>query len=191
MNELQQINNQMSAIANFARAYANATPEQRANVSREDIQVQLDRYNQLKSRRNQLYAEQENQRAQQLQTWRQTQQQWLQWNYMPMWRVARQNTQAQAWAWTVAQQPVAQQQPQYARNIVGGDWTYWLVKPIIGWVQNRYTTPYNTNIAQQNLRWAPIRNNTTATLQDFSQQIANPNTYNQLLNSMDYTQWSS
>lgn len=59
MNEIQSINQQMALIANLARAYANATPEQRNNVNRADIQAQLDRYNELKSRRNELYAEQE------------------------------------------------------------------------------------------------------------------------------------
>lgn len=59
MNEIQSINEQMALIANLARAYANATPEQRNNVSRADMQAQLDRYNELKARRNELYAEQE------------------------------------------------------------------------------------------------------------------------------------
>ena len=59
MNEIQSINQQMALIANLARAYANATPEQRANVSLTDMQAQLDRYNELKARRNELYAEQE------------------------------------------------------------------------------------------------------------------------------------
>lgn len=59
MNEIQSINQQMALIANLARAYANATPEQRANVSLSDMQAQLNRYNELKARRNELYAEQE------------------------------------------------------------------------------------------------------------------------------------
>ena len=59
MNEIQSINQQMALIANLARAYANATPEQRANVSLSDMQNQLNRYNELKARRNELYAEQE------------------------------------------------------------------------------------------------------------------------------------
>lgn len=65
----------MSLIANLARAYANATPEERERVSREDMQAQLDRYNQLKERRNQLYAEQEARVQAELEAQRQAQQQ--------------------------------------------------------------------------------------------------------------------
>lgn len=59
MNELQSINQQMALISNLARAYYNATPEQRANISLGDMQEQINRYNELKARRNELYAEQE------------------------------------------------------------------------------------------------------------------------------------
>lgn len=59
MNEIQSINQQMALISNLARAYYNATPEQRANISLEDMQEQINRYNELKARRNELYAEQE------------------------------------------------------------------------------------------------------------------------------------
>lgn len=79
MNEIQSINEQMGRIANLARAYANASPEQRSNVNREDIQAQLDRYNELKARRNELYAEQEARVQAELEAQRQAQQQAQQW----------------------------------------------------------------------------------------------------------------
>lgn len=88
MNELQDINEQMSRIANLARAYANATPEQRNNVNRKDIQAQLDRYNELKARRNELYAEQEARVQAELEAQRQAQQQV---NTRGTWRRANNN----------------------------------------------------------------------------------------------------
>lgn len=56
---IADINREMANIANLARAYANATPEQRNNVNIQDIQAQMDRYNQLKQQRSDLYAQQE------------------------------------------------------------------------------------------------------------------------------------
>lgn len=56
---IQEINKEMNLISNLARAYANATDEQRANVDRDAMQGQLDRYNKLKEERAILYAEQE------------------------------------------------------------------------------------------------------------------------------------
>lgn len=56
---LADINSEMNRIADLARAYANATPEQRANVDTNAMQAQLNRYNQLKAQRQVLYAEQE------------------------------------------------------------------------------------------------------------------------------------
>jgi hypothetical protein len=66
MNELQKINQQMGYIADLARTYANATPEQRARVNIEDVQAQLNRYNELKDRKQQLLAEQEDKWAKEL-----------------------------------------------------------------------------------------------------------------------------
>lgn len=48
---LGDIAKEMDNIAMFARAYANATDEQRARINRADVQAQLDRYNALKSER--------------------------------------------------------------------------------------------------------------------------------------------
>lgn len=58
-DKIQDINNQMARITEVARAYANATPEQRANVSLSDMQAMINRYNQLKEQRTRLYTEQE------------------------------------------------------------------------------------------------------------------------------------
>lgn len=84
MNEIQSINEQMARIANLARAYANATPEQRANVSLSDMQAQLNRYNELKARRNELYAEQENRVLAELEAQRRANQQQI--NTRGVWR---------------------------------------------------------------------------------------------------------
>lgn len=86
MNEIQSINEQMARIANLARAYANATPEQRNNVSRADMQAQLDRYNELKARRNELYAEQENRVQAELEALRRANQQQAQQTNRQWWR---------------------------------------------------------------------------------------------------------
>lgn len=40
---------EMNRIANFARAYANATPEQRARIPREDVLFQIERYKNLQN----------------------------------------------------------------------------------------------------------------------------------------------
>lgn len=81
MNELQRINQQMGYIADLARTYANATPEQRARVNIEDVQAQLNRYNELKDRKQQLLAEQEDRWAKELEAWKQAQniKQTIQW----------------------------------------------------------------------------------------------------------------
>lgn len=113
MNEIQSINQQMALIANLARAYANATPEQRANVSLSDMQKQLNRYNELKARRNELYAEQEARVQAELEAQRQAAQQqintrgtWRRVNYRrnDMWPeaiVTRWVKQFSAWDWNI------------------------------------------------------------------------------------------
>ena len=61
-NQLADLDKEMSNIAMFARAYANATPEQRARINTQDVQAQLDRYNTLKQQKlalqEELYANQ-------------------------------------------------------------------------------------------------------------------------------------
>ena len=63
---INEIDRSMAAISNFARAYMNATPEQRARVDINAIREQLERYNNLKQERlglqdsivaNQMYFE--------------------------------------------------------------------------------------------------------------------------------------
>jgi len=70
---IQDINKQMDAITKLARAYANATPEQRANVDASEIQAQIDRYENLKAERANLYAEQEARVQAELEAQRRTQ----------------------------------------------------------------------------------------------------------------------
>lgn len=107
MNELQDINEQMGRIANLARAYANASPEQRSNVNREDIQAQLDRYNELKTRRNELYAEQEARVQAELEAQRQAQQQQI--NTRGTWRIYKWNW-GNGWNWRGGGRIITQEQ---------------------------------------------------------------------------------
>lgn len=59
MNEIQQLNQQIAFIANVAREYANATPEQRSKIDPQIVQATIQQYNDLKARRDALYIEQE------------------------------------------------------------------------------------------------------------------------------------
>ena len=60
------INNKMQQITELARAYANATPEQRERVDNATLQKVIDQYNELKNERTVLYAEQEARAQQEL-----------------------------------------------------------------------------------------------------------------------------
>ena len=60
------INNKMQQITELARAYANATPEQREKVDNATMQKVIDQYNELKNERTVLYAEQEARAQQEL-----------------------------------------------------------------------------------------------------------------------------
>lgn len=183
MNEIQSINEQIKNIANFARAYANATPEQRARISRQDVQHQLNRYNELKQKRDRLYTEQENRVMQEIAN---NQQQQPQINYYPLWRrITPKVTQAEVLPWAVTPTPTTPTVPEYTN--LKWHWYDWLVKPMIWWVQNRFI-PSNTKTNTPRY-WYPIYNKPIESLDTY--YVSNPQTYNQLLGSIDYSQWWS
>lgn len=103
MNEIESITKRMNAITNLARAYYNATPEQRSKVSLKDMQAQINEYNKLKEQRNTLLYLQKLSNTSQAQV--------LQWA----------NNQV------INQQPIIRQQPQ-VQTTSNNDWTNWLVK---------------------------------------------------------------
>lgn len=64
---LEDVKNQMARYQKVAEAYANATPEQRAQVDPALVQSVIDKYNELKERRNGLLAQQETRIQQEMQ----------------------------------------------------------------------------------------------------------------------------
>ena len=64
---LEDVKNQMAKYQKVAEAYANATPEQRAKVDPALVQSVIDKYNQLKEKRNGLLAQQETRIQQEMQ----------------------------------------------------------------------------------------------------------------------------
>jgi len=64
---LEDVKNQMARYQKVAEAYANATPEQRAQVDPVLVQSVINKYNELKERRNGLLAQQETRIQQEMQ----------------------------------------------------------------------------------------------------------------------------
>ena len=64
---LEDVKNQMARYQKVAEAYANATPEQRAQVDPALVQSVIDKYNELKEKRNGLLAQQETRIQQEMQ----------------------------------------------------------------------------------------------------------------------------
>jgi len=49
--QIDNIDREMNVINRLAKAYMNATPEQRANVNEEDMRAQIERYKELKNQK--------------------------------------------------------------------------------------------------------------------------------------------